>query len=781
MKTIIRNFLSVLKRFKLATFLNILGLSVAFSAFIILMMQVNFDRGFDRFHKNANRIFRVERVGENNSSAVLSRPLIDAIIQSSPHIVKGALIDPWEWTVSFTIEQNGGGDLYKEQICKIYPNYLSVFDFHLLEGTSKALDEPGKVLLPESMAHKIFGKKTVIGNVLKEDNRTWTVGGVYKDFPRNSIVKNIMYTSMGEKENLNSWGTSNYHLYLLLDDPAAKEDIIPNFVNHFDFAKAGWEEQRDNFSLRLTHLPDIYYDHTIEYDSIPGKGSRQTVALLSLIAFLIVIIGGINFTNFSTALTPLRIKSINTQKVLGASDGTLRFSLLLEAVIISLLSWLISLAIVWGLSRTSFPSLLDADMGLVNNMPLVLFSGALALVVGGLAGLYPAFYITSFTPALVLKGSFGLTSSGRKLRNVLISVQFIASIALIIGASFMYLQNYAMVNTPLGFDKDQVVIVRLNGNVFNHRDAYVNKLKSYAGIEDVSFAEAVLSGSDDYMGWGRQYNGKGISYKCIPVHASFLRVMGIQVKEGRDFRNEDESTKYGAYIFNQKAQEEYKLVIGDKIDDAEIVGIMPNVQFASFRQDMQPLAFYVWGTENWGTEARVSYIKIKTGVNIREAVKHIRNTLTEMDDVYPFEITFYDQVLDNLYKKENNLSSLITLFGALAVFISMVGVFGLVVFESQYRRKEIGVRKINGATTTGILILFNKTYIRILVICFIIASPISYYLVHRWLENFAYRTPIYWWVFLLAFIIVLLITVITVTYQNWKAANENPVNSIKNE
>lgn len=783
MKTIVRNFLSVLKRFKLATFLNILGLSVAFSAFIILLMQVNFESGFDRFHKNSDRIFRLELVTDDNTAqAVLCRPLVDAIVQSSPHIEAGALLDPWRRETTFFVEHAGSEQAFKENLNYLYPSLLSIFDFNMVEGDREsALNGPEKVLLPESLARKVFGNEPAVGKMLKLPNGSLTVGGVYKDFPRNTIVKNVMYMVLGEKENFSSWDNWNYHCYLLLDDPARKDEIMPNFIAHFDMSKVSKEYDLKNMTFRLDALPDIYFDHTIQYDSITGKGSRQTVALLTLIAILIVVIGGINFTNFSTALTPLRIKSINTQKVLGASDKTLRFSLLIEAVVISVLSWLIALGIVYAASRTSIAQLVEADMGFGMNVPLILGSGVLALVVGVLAGLYPAFYITSFAPALVLKGSFGLSPKGRTLRNVLISVQFIASLALIIGAMFLYLQNYTMMNTPLGFDKDQVAIVRINKQVYDNKQALISKLKSYSGIEDVSFAEAVLSGSDDYMGWGRPYRDKGIHFKCIPVQPSFLKVMGIEVKEGRDFREEDALTTNGAFIFNEKAQKEYDLVVGEKVGGIEIAGIMPDIQYASFRTEPGSLAFYVWGTDNWGSIPSITYIKIKAGVNVRDAVDHIRATLKELDSNYPFELMFYDYVLNNLYEKENRLSSLITLFGLLAVFISIVGVFGLVVFESQYRKKEIGVRKINGATTTQILVMFNKTYIRIVLVCFVIATPVSYYLVHSWLENFVYRTPIHWWVFLCALAIVMVITVITVTFQNWRAANENPVHSIKNE
>lgn len=217
------------------------------------------------------------------------------------------------------------------------------------------------------------------------------------------------------------------------------------------------------------------------------------------------------------------------------------------------------------------------------------------------------------------------------------------------------------------------------------------------------------------------------------------------------------------------------------IDSTKIVGFIPDVKFASFRTEIAPMAFFVWGTRNWGSRPNWAYIKVKAGSDLRAAMDHVRSAVRTFDPEYPFNIRFFNQVLNDLYKKEGNLSSLITLFGLCAIFISIVGVFGLVVFDSEYRKKEIGVRKVLGSTTGEIIVMFNKTYIRILCVCFVLGAPVAGYAVSRWLENFAYKTPMYWWVYLIAFAIIAVITILTVTFQNWHAANENPVHSIKNE
>lgn len=797
MKTIIRNFFSVLRRFKMATLLNILGLSVAFAAFMVIMMQVDYDKNFDAFHKNAENIYRVELWWEGEpAQAILPRPMADIFTRFSPHIQAGALTRPFYNETLFTVDKNGQRENYLERNMHVYPSFTEVFDFEMAEGTAKALEEPNTALIPESLARKLFGEASAVGRILQsgavhslvsgafgeKNEGRFTIGGVYKDFPRNSIIENAIYLPLDEQENLNSWGNSSYNFYIRLDSPESSKTLVDDFLAYYkknDLGKnLSWYNGEVGF--RLVRLPDIHFTTDTTYDAAP-KSSRQTVWVLIAISFVILIIAGINFTNFSTALTPMRIKSINTQKVLGSSDSLLRFSLQMEAVCISIVAYLLALGLVYLVGISPLAKLVNADLSPAVHPALVSATALIAIVVGVLAGIYPSYYITSFPPALVLKGAFGLAPEGRMLRNILICVQFIASFALIIGAMFMYLQNYYMSNAPLGYDKDQLIVTNVTEKVKNHKNTLVNELKSNAGIEDVTFGEALLSSQDQFMGWGRDLNGVMIDFQCLPVDASFLDVMGVKVNEGRGFRKEDELTEKGVYIFNERARQLHHIQLGDKIEGSEVIGFMPDVKFASFRTEVTPMAFYLWGKERFGNGSAYAYIKVKAGSDLRAALQEVKEALGKIDPDYPFNVRFYDEVLNAAYAKEKNLSTLISLFSLIAVFISIVGVFGLVVFESQYRRKEIGIRKVMGSTVSQILMMFNKTYFRILVICFVLSAPVAYYAIYRWLENFAYKTPMYWWVFAVAFLAVSAITALTVTFQNWRAANENPVKSIKTE
>ncbi|WP_302138658.1 ABC transporter permease, partial [uncultured Parabacteroides sp.] len=649
-------------------------------------------------------------------------------------------------------------------------------------------EEPNAVVIPASLAKKIFGNQPAVGKQFISSNANadpLVVKGIYKDFPRNSALGNLVYGSISPQENFDNWGNSNYLVFIRLDDPQSLETVAANFKANFDATKITGEggEWVKDIDLRFTSLPELHFLGNVEFDPMP-KASRQTLLVLFSIAFVILIIAGINFTNFSTALTPMRIKSINTQKVLGSSDALLRGSLLAEAVAVSVFAYLLSLVLLYLAQKTFVATLVDADISFGAQPAIIGATALISVLTGVLAGLYPSYYITSFAPALVLKGSFGLSPAGRHMRSLLVGIQFVASFTLIIGSLFMYLQNYYMQNAPLGYDKDEMIVITLNNPINRNRDAFTNQLKSFSGVADVTYSQFLLSSQDQYMGWGRKYNGKDIEFQCLPVSSSFLGVMGIEISEGRDFRPEDDHKETGAYIFNEKAKAMYDIKLGDQIDGSEIIGFIPDVKFASFRQEVSPMAFYLWGKYQWGDEGNyynTGYVKFKAGSDLRAGMQHVRESLKMFDPEFPFVVRFYDEVLQSTYEKELKISSLITLFSLVAIFISIVGVFGLVVFESEYRRKEIAVRKVLGSTTGQILRMFNISYFWILSVCFILGAPVAWYCVYKWLENFAYRTPMYWWVLPLAFAIVGAITALTVTYQNWHVANENPVNNIKSE
>ena len=771
----------------MATFFNLCGLAVAFAAFMTILMQVEYDYTFDHFDPNYSRIFRVEFVHkEGGVQAILNRPMIETLIASSPHIQAGTYQN-MDYDFVFSIENGADKKKFRELYQTVSPGFTDVFHFDFVEGSPDVLKTPDQVMIPESMARKIFGQESAVGKKLINPYLTLTVGAVYRDFPDNTLVSNVIYHAISEQENKTNWGNWNYTAFIRVDDAANLPTIEENFKKHFtnvlkeQFGAEGVAEwEAVGADLRFTPLPDVHFVSNVQFDSMP-KANAQALHVLTAIAFVVLLIAGINFTNFSIALTPMRIRSINTQKVLGSSVGNIRRALVAESILISLAAYILAVGLVVLFARSPLSALVTTDLGILSHKVVVGATAFIALCTGLAAGIYPAFYMTSFSPALILKGSFGLSTRGRALRNALIGVQYFASFALIIGAGCMYLQNHFMQHAPLGYERDQIIIAELSDEGRAHPETFMNKMKSYADVSGITRSEQILSSADSYMTWGRDDRGKQIDYVVIPVEASFLDVLGISVSEGRTFRTEDALTRHGAYVFNERAKQEYGLELGTMIDSTQIVGFMPDVKFASFRNAVEPMAFYVWGKENWGNNSRYVYIRMKAGTDMRAAMEHVQSALKELDPDYPFNVFFFDKVLQQLYEKERAVGSLITLFSAIAIFISMVGVFGLVVFDSEYKRKEIGIRKVFGSSTRQILVRFNRTYFKIVIVCFVAAAPVAYYGVSQWLTNFAYRTPIRWWIFALAFVAVTAITFFTVTFQNWRAANANPVDSLKSE
>lgn len=795
MKLMIRNLLYLFKRFKTAVVLNLFGLTIAFAAFLLIVMQVDYEMNYDAMHSKSGRTFRLEaNHGEFEHNAIHCLMFSDAFVNSSAHITDYSYRYPFYGGERYCqideVDDQGEAKVFKENFQLCLPNISDVFDFHMKEGSVGCLSIPGSVLIPESVAKRLFDKQSAIGKRIRMSGSSgWqpvsttilTIGGVYKDFPGNTTVQNRIYVPMDQLDLLkSSWQMYANEIYVTLDDPLNKEEVLDHFNKTFDFAKSQMGSAQE-IALRLTPLKEVYYTHDTTFDFNP-KGHRETNYVLLGIAFLILFIAGINFTNLTTSLIPLRLKTINTHRVLGCSIYKLRAISLIESIVICLISYILALFIVNDLSYTPIANWVDADIRLSQYKGLILLTALIAILTGCLAGLYPAIRSTSYVPALVLKGSFGLSPKGKKVRVALIGFQYTVSIALIIVTLFMGLQNHFMTSSEqLGFNKDQVAIVNLTPEIYaKHKPQYIQKLKDYPGIEDVAFSVYELSKEDDMIDLEyARHEDKDVFFKVFYASENFLSVMDIQVEEGRDFTREDLNKAQSDYIINPAAERDFHLHPGDRFNDRTVLGVSKDFRFNSCRIASSPFVFAL--NNDIPNPKLVSYIRFNSKTNLQEAVAHVRETLKEIDPTFPFEISFYNTILNNLYQKEQTLGKLISLFGIMAILISIVGVFGLVLFETQYRRKEIGIRKINGATTGQILLMFNKTYIRIVSVCFIISIPIAWIGTQQWLENFAYKTPLHLWVFIVAFLIILSVTIGTVTFRNWQAANENPVNSVKSE
>ncbi len=785
MNTLARNFSHTFRRFFTASVLNIIGLAIAFTSFFVIMTQVDYDLNFNKGYKDYQNIYRLEIKPNEEWGWQLwtPRPIAELIGTASPHIQASAITG---WVNDNDYEVNG--NLFNEPVMTGFGNFIKVFQPEMVAGSTDALEKKDNVLIPVSMAMRMFGSTDVVGKMLfrgkQSDNKPVTIGGVYKDFPENSQIGNYIFMPFDPDIDKNNWGNWNYTCYYRLNNPANVSEVEKlAFQKLMKIApeelQEGLQEEKDNADFfHLIPLSEVHFSKI----GNKSASSRTTVYLLICVSFLIVIVAAINFTNFSLAETPMRLKSINTQKVLGAKTSSLRGGLIAESVLISLIAFAVSLVLLLAVRNSGIQDLVTADLSLGKHLPLLAATFGISILIGVLAGLYPSFYVTSFPPALVLKGSFGLSPKGRKLRTALVCFQFFVAFMLIIAIGIMYTQSRYIRTSEYGYDKDDIVVGDVTQDARNQKDAVVSELSRISGVEGVAFSQFVLNSQDTYMSWGRGEGDKNINFACFPVDEHYLDVMGIRITEGRNFKPSDN----GVYIFNEAARKKYPWMAVDMPatpGDWNVVGFCENIRFSTFRNNdiAEPMAFiYVSKAKLWSYENIVN-VRISAGTDKVAVIRSLQKAMEKFTPGHDFNFRFMDQVLDNAYRNELRFTRQILLFSLLAIVISMIGVFGLTMFESEYRRKEIGIRKIFGSTTGEILRMFNKRYLYILIGCFIVAAPFGWWIGQHWLEGFAERTPIRAWIFLASFLLVTAITMITVTVQSWKNANENPANSIKTE
>ena len=794
MKTIIRNFTSIFRKFVTANLLNLLGLSLAFASFFVIMTQVNYDLGYNKSFTEHEKLFRLTMelgAGMEDYGTTLPRPVIEQLAAASPHVTGYGIEQGWTNNDQFLV----GKQEYSLTLTYGIHDFVSVFKPTVIDGELKGLNQNYNIVLTRSEAMRIFGTTDVAGKPLKYkwDNDVFHICAVIEDYPENNFLHGISFIGCNANEdNYQNW---NYDAYIRVDDvrnlstviTAMRQKAIELFKEDFNMTS---QEEAESLQVILTPVADAHFSKDLNKNFTDAYSvSRSSVYLLICFSLLIVVIAAVNFMNFNLAETPMRIRSINTQKVLGATTASLRGSLLAEAVIISLIAFLLAMALVSLAHDLGLQALVQGSIQLQDHPWLVGLTLLISIVVGLLAGAYPAYYVTSFPPALVLKGSFGLSPKGRVLRTILICLQFVVSFMLVIGVGIMYMQSYFIFHTDYGFDKDEVMVVPTAPDTRNHADAIDADLRKIPGIEGACLAQSVLGSSDRYQTWGRGEGDKHMTFTCVFVDWRFLSVMGIDIVEGRNFRQTDGDV----YIFNESAKKKYPWLAVDKPindEDMPVVGFCEDIKYSTLRVDdsQQPIAFLVPSRDGYfskeGFWRNHLLVRVAKGVDKREAKQKVLEVVLKYEHDNELEVgdlRYVDDVLEESYHQERLFTQQILLFSLLAILISIIGVFGMTMFESEYRRKEIGIRKVFGSSTKEILMMFWRRYLYILLGCFVVAAPIGYLVGQHWLEGFAVRTAISPLLFVVSFLLITLITMLTVTYQSWKNANENPVNSIKTE
>ena len=807
-----RNFITLLRRYTASSLLNIVGMAIAFAAVYLIAVQVKFDLSYNRVIKNSERIYRLEYPDEANNGRWdiwWNRQMPDKLVSICPEVEAAGSIGVLahsRYQNEYSIKRNATVENFTIDLAGAEPEGFAVFPFEIIAGSMEHLQTEDQMIISESTAKKynlsvgddLFYGRGALNSAIR------TIVAIYKDFPKPSSISMPMgYVLLTPQEQTSESDWQDTY-YIRLQEGTNVEKIEERMSQMVidEAIKNGTSEEdlADVLALttpRLTPITDLYF---IEDAAAEGmRGSRSTTYSLIAIAALILVISFINFVNFFFALIPSRIRAVNNYKIFGAPTAKLRLNFLFETVGLIIVSLFGAAVIVVLFADTPLKEYISTSVAIDENW---LLAGAIALGVilfGVVVSLYPAWYITKFSPAFVIKGDFSASKSGRILRYTLVGIQFTISITLIICSLFIYRQHQYMLSRDMGFDKENLLTVdvpyesiskfSMSGVEQTRRNAFIDKLKENPQIKDVAFGSGVMVSDANLDGNFQTVSDDGslIEFTSYPVSYNFLEVMGIDIVDGRNFSPSDEASETGALIFNQNASRNFGLTTDMSLyghlhqQKTNIVGICEDFDFLSAQHSVAPFAFVVYGKRVYTFPCH-AYIRTVAGADIAEVRKYIFDTIMEFApnaDPEKVEVKFFDNELELVYQREDKLSTLVTLFSFLSIVISIIGVFGLVLFETQYRRREIAIRRVYGASFSGILTLFNLKYVCIVAICSAIAIPLSYYVIDNWMQQYVYRTPMSWWVYAVAVAIILAITLITVTLRSWRAATENPADVVK--
>ena len=801
MKIALRNFLTTLRRYKASSLLNIVGLTLAFTACYIILVQVRWEMTYNRTLKDSERIYLVESTDWYTPGAWqswLCRPMVERFITSTSAVESGGCT--WGGFGPMTVLRENASKMGYDRFNNIYTGSISlplldVFDFKSVAGDVHDLKRAQSVIISRSTAEQLgVGVGDMIWCNIDQPTaeNAREVVAVFEDFPANSLMaKCHMANDLGDR-SLDDPSEWSYNYYIRFQPGTDLRTVIKEwkrlFVEMYP-GEANEEGQLETEPFRLSCIRDLYFE---EDSRVPcAQGSLVTTYTLLGIALLVIALAFINFVNFFFALVPVRIRTVNTFKVFGAPNASLRFGFVFEAVGLVVIALLLAWYLAFAIQSTELASYISAPLNLAQNLPVIGVLLAVAVVMALVASLYPAWYITSFPPAMVVKGSFSGTAGGRRLRTLLLGFQFTISLGLIVATGFILLQHNFMLRQEMGFDRRNLMAVQLSEKAALGYDALRDRLLTDPRVVDVTGAEGRLVGVNR-MSWGRNYKGQRVSMQAYIVRWNFPKMMGIAITDGRDFLETDEHKETGMLICNEAARREYGFELGDEIGGFcgtdPLVGVCADFHFRPMQYDIIPFVFYVIPEEMsqnaGGRASQLLYLRYRPEADVEGVADYLRRCIAETDPhLTPGEIQIrtFEEELGEQYAKERRLATVVGLFTLLSVVIALMGVFGIVLFETQHRRREVAVRKVMGATTAEILRLFNRHYIQLVVVSFVIAAPLSLWIVRRWLASFAYRTPIHWWVFAAAFVAVLLVTIGTVTFCSWRTAGENPADSVKSE
>ena len=804
LKTAWRNLL----KNKVFSFINILGLAIGLSCFLLISMYVLDELSFDKYNEKSGRIYRVHsdiRFGGN-----------DLILPVSPDIMGATLKKDYPEIEEFTrFYASNGSYLIKKgtefinetKVAHADSTLFKVFTLPLLSGDPKtALDEPNTVVITESTAQKYFGTKEAIGKTVEVSDfgiKLYKVTAVMKDIPVNSHFKfDFLFSMKNVDYDWNNYLSHNFYTYLLLKpgaDHRALEAKFPQYIEKYVIPQASklmevhssaeFEKAGNKLQYTLMPLEKIHLYSNRPFDLSPG-GNIQYIYIFSAVALFILLIACINFMNLATARSANRAKEVGIRKVLGTGKRQLIAQFLSESTMMTVLAMAIALLIA-TLVLPLFNNMASKTLSIqtlfnAKYLPILI---ALPLVVGLVAGSYPAFFLSAFQPIQVLKGKLNLGSKSGGLRSVLVVIQFSISIVLMISTIVVFRQLNYIQTKNLGFNKDQVLIINEAYALDKNADAFKNEMLQIPGVRS-----GTLSGFLPVSNSNRNDNTwftssvpdvkNGFNMQNWRIDYDYIKTIGMEIVKGRGFSRDFGSDSTGLIINETTAKlmgesdpigkKLYTIGDSQKVVSYNIIGVVKNFHFETLRNNIGPLCFRLarsTGLASFKVEAE----------KIPQILKQAEAKWKTMAPGMPFNHRFLDDSFDEMYRVEQRVSNIALTFAILAIIVACLGLFGLASFIAEQRTKEIGIRKVLGLSMEGIIKLLSKDFIRLVLIAFVIASPVAWYFMHKWLQDFAYRVDISWWVFALAGSLALAIAMLTVSYQAVKAAFTNPVTSLRSE
>jgi putative ABC transport system permease protein len=809
----LKNYLKVawrnLVRKKAFSAINIFGLALGLSIFTLISLYVLDELSYDRYNEWANRIYRVNTSIKINNSEFDDKdtpaPMAGVLVANYPGIEQAVRISGG----NDMLVKKGDETLVEKNAFFADANLFKVFTLHLLKGNPEnALANPNSMVISASMAKKYFNTLDVIGKTLKVNNTDlYSITGVIKDMPPQSHLHFNFIKSMTSLKSSQSdfWLSNSFMTYVLVRKgttqaqlnrylkETAEKYAQPQVIKVAHSSFSDLEKKGGHFRYASIPLTKIHLYSQLSSEVEPS-GNIDYVYISAIIGLLILLIACINFMNLSTAQSAGRAKEVGVRKVIGSGRANLVKQFLTESMLTALVAFILSIALII-LLLPLLNQLAGKEISLASGLFTWLFPALLcvALICGLLAGAYPAFVLSAFDPIKILKGKFVLNVRGYKLRNALVIFQFTTAIILITGTLVIYRQLDFIRHKDLGYDRDHVLVLDNAHALGQHKETFKHEILKLPGVVAGSLTENLPTTTAN--DWNKNAYATDATMSANhtqtivdwAVDAGYIPALKMEIVEGRNF-SEDMPTDSSAIIINETAARSLGFTnpLNAKLYDFNsrtqqaqefhIIGVVKDFNAGSLRYTTQPL---VMRYSNYGGQF---IFRIKSA-NIPQLLSQIESRYHSFDQMssQPFIYSFLDEDFNNLYKGEQRTGSMFSTFAALAIFIACLGLFGLAVYSAEQRTKEIGIRKVLGASMNGIISLLSKDFIKLVIVAIVIATPVAWWAMTKWLQSFAYRIHISWWIFLVAGVLALLIALITISFQAIKAAMANPVKSLRSE